>query len=594
MTYDQIVIFALLGLVLALLIWGRWRYDAVAFGALVAALVLGVVPYEEAFSGFGHPATVVIALVLIVSKGLSNAGVVDRLGRIVSSDGRPVPLHIAIMAGIGALLSAVMNNVAALALLMPLDLQAAAKAKRAAGKTLMALSFATILGGLVTLIGTPPNIVVAAFRDSALGSPFGFFDFAPVGGAVALAGLAFIALIGWRLVPVSEKSENATEGFDLQDYIAEGRITEKSPLVGETAREAEARLADASAEAPVELIAILRNGVRLSTVNPSLRIAAGDVFVIEAPGEQIEPAMKELGLEYLLPEQQEEKALQDLTFIELVVPPGAWLEGRSAGGSGLFYRFALSLVGVSRRGRRVQQRLRNLRIEAGDVLLLLVPEGRQGEVISWTGCLPLEPRGLPSVKEPKALLAAGIFAAAIGLASAGLLPLTAAFALCVMLFLALRLIGGAEAYGAIEWPVIVLLGAMIPLGAALEASGGTAIVASGLLTLAAGQPAWVAVGLLLVITMTLSDVLNNVATAVIAAPVGLQMAEALDVNPDPFLMAVALGASCAFLTPIGHKNNILVLGPGGYRFGDYWRMGLPLEILIVALGLPTILLVWPL
>jgi di/tricarboxylate transporter len=579
-----------LAVVLALLIWGRWRYDFVAFGALMAALLLGIVPADQAFDGFVHPATIIIALVLIVSRGLTNAGVVDHLGRLLNAAPRSVPQHIGLMSGIAAPLSAVINNVAALALLMPLDMQAAAKAGRPPGTTLMALSFATILGGLLTLIGTPPNIVIASFREQALGQSFGMFDFTPVGGAAALAGLIFIALIGWRLIPATSQKARAESGFNLHDYVAEARVNEDADIIGKSASEVDARLAENGSE----LLAIVRGGVRLSAYNPSPAIREGDVLVIEAAGEDVDKLISNFDLEYLVPDQREKDALEDLTLIEVVVPPGAWLEGRSAQSSGMLYRHVVSLVGVSRRGRRIDQSLRKLRFQAGDVLLLLVPEDRQGEVIEWTGTLPLAPRGLAVTKQSHAALAAGLFIAAIAAASFGVVSLYVALALCVLAYIALGLIGGREIYSTIEWPVIILLGSMLPLGAALETTGGTAVIASGILTVTTGAPAWVALALLMVITMTLSDVLNNVATAVIAAPVGLEMARNLGANPDPFLMSVAIGASCAFLTPIGHKNNILVLGPGGYRFSDYWRMGLPLEIIVVLVSIPLLLVVWPL
>jgi len=587
---DQSIIFALLAIVLALLIWGRWRYDFVAFGALIGAVLFGVVPADQAFDGFVHPATVIIALVLIVSRGLTNAGVVDHLGRLINASPRGVPQHIGLMSIVAAPLSAIMNNVAALALLMPLDVQAAAKAERPPGTTLMALSFATILGGLVTLIGTPPNIVVASYREEALGAPFGMFDFTPVGGAAALAGLIFVALIGWRLIPASSGKAAAEADFNLHDYVAEARVKDGSPTIDESAADVDQRLAENGSE----LLAIIRGGVRLSTFDRSLTVKAGDVLVVEAAAEDVDQLMGDLGLEYLVREQRDKDALKDLTLVEVVVPPGARLEGRSAESSGLLYRFVVSLVGVSRRGRRVQESLRKVTIQAGDVLLLLAPEDRRAEIIEWTGGLPLAPRGLSVTQRSKAALAAGIFAAAILAASLGFVSLTVALSACVVLFVGLGLIGGREVYTSIEWPVVVLLGSMLPLGAALQASGGTALIADALIAVTSGAPAWAAIALLMVITMTLSDVLNNVATAVIAAPVGLNMAQNLGVSPDPFLMAVAIGASCAFLTPIGHKNNILVLGPGGYRFGDYWRMGLPLEIIIVCVSVPLLMIVWPL
>jgi di/tricarboxylate transporter len=587
---DEIILFILIGGVLGLLIWGRWRYDIVAFGALMAAVLLGVIPSDKAFEGFGHPATIIIALVLIVSRGLTNAGFVDQLARLLATNSTSVPRHVGLMSVIAALLSAVMNNVAALALLMPLDMQAAAKAKRPPGVTLMALSFATLLGGLVTLIGTPPNIVVASFRARATGEPFGMFDFTPVGGAVAVAGLIFLALIGWRLIPPTTRKSTLGTGFELKDYIAEARVKPGARIVGERVVTVRGKFIEHGSD----LLAVIRDGVRQSVSNRLLMIEADDILVIEAAAQNLDKLVGEFGLDYVGKELIDEKALQDLTLIELVVPQGARLEGRSVQSSALTYRYQVSLVGISRQGRRITNALSRTRILPGDVLLMLVPEADIAEIVELTGCLPLAPRGLSVTRHSRAAIAASLFAGAIVAASTGLITLTAALALVVVFFVALGLVGQREIYTAIEWPVIVLLGSMIPLAAALETSGGTAHVAEGLLAITSGAPAWVALTLLLIITMTLSDVLNNVATAVIAAPVGFEMARNLGVNPDAFLMAVAVGASCSFLTPVGHKNNILVLGPGGYSFGDYWRLGLPLETIIVVVAVPMLLVFWPL
>lgn len=574
---------------LGLLIWGRWRYDVAAFGALIAAIILGVIPADRAFEGFGHPATIIIALVLIVSRGLTNAGVVDQLGRLLSQQSESVPRHIGLMSAIAAPLSAVMNNVAALALLMPLDMQAAAKAKRPPGKTLMALSFATILGGLVTLIGTPPNIVVASFRAEAMGAPFSMFDFTPVGGTVALAGLIFLALIGWRLIPPTSRKATSEGGFELTDYIAEARVKQDSKIIGDRVVKVRGKFIENGSD----LLAIIRNGVRQSVSNRLLLIEADDVLVIEAAAKNLEKLVGDFGLDYVGKELIDKKALQDLQIVEFVVPIGARIEGQTVRSSGLTYRYQVSLIGISRQGRRIMKTLSETRIRPGDVLLMLVPEADIGDIVDLTGCLPLAPRGLSVAKRSRAAIAAALFTGAILTASFGLVTLTAALALVTIVFVAMGLIGPREVYTTIEWPVIVLLGSMIPLGAALEVSGGTAHIAQGLLAITSGAPAWVALALLMIITMTLSDILNNVATAIIAAPVGLEMARNLGVNPDPFLMAVAVAASCAFLTPVGHKNNILVLGPGGYSFGDYWRLGLPLEIIIVAIAVPMLLVFWP-
>ena len=591
LSQDQAILFVLLIAVFGLLIWGRWRYDLVAFGALVVALLTGVVPVDQAFSGFGHPATVIIALVLIVSRGLSNAGVIELVSRWIVDSGRSVMAHIGLMAGVSAALSAVMNNVAALALLMPIDLQAAAKAKRSAALTLMPLSFATILGGMITLIGTPPNIIIAAFREDALGSPFGMFDFAPVGAVTAVAGVLFVTLVGWRLIPAARSETDAPqELFELEDYIAELTVTEDSDSVDKTLGELE----EAIEEREAEVLGILRNGRRLSA-RASTKVKEDDVIILQGGAEAIEAAAGTLKLDYGEDEADPEHLKdEDLEMLEVVVPSGSRAEGRSTQSLGLRWRHGVTLLGVSREGKPFRERLRKLTIQAGDVLLLLVPQARHAELVNWLGVLPLAARGLQVVQRHKAGLAVGIFAAAIAAASFGLIYLPVALAAVAVLYAFLRIVPPGQIYESVEWPVIVLLGAMIPIGKALESSGGTALLAQGLVDVSSAYSAVVALALLMIVTMTLSDVINTTATAVIAAPIAVGTAQRLDVNPDAFLMAVAVAASCAFLTPIGHKNNTIILGPGGYRFGDYWRMGLPLEILVVAVSLPMILLVWPL
>jgi di/tricarboxylate transporter len=591
-TADQSILFALLGVVFVLLIWGRWRYDLVAFAALCVALVAGVVPKEEAFSGFGHPATVIIALVLIVSRALSSSGAIELVARYVINGSRRLAVHIGIMAGLAAGLSALMNNVAALALLMPVDLQAAAKAKRSPALSLMPLSFASILGGMITLIGTPPNIVIAEFRNAALGSPFRMFDYAPVGLACALVGVAFVALIGWRLIPAARgEQDSGAELFKLKDYIAELRVAEESKAIGRTAAELE----QAAEEHDVLVLGIIRSGQRLAGLAAHTVIEKGDVLVVEATPEgldQLAGSQKlTLGSSELAGAMLKEG---DLDLVEVVVPEGAFIEGRSAISVGLLYRHGVSLLGVSRQGQRFAERVRRLTIRPGDVLLLLAPSQRLGEVTSFLGCLPLAERGLQVIQRDKAWQATAIFAGAVLLASFGVLYLPIALACAAVLMVLLNILPLRQVYGAIEWPVIVLLGSMIPIGSALEASGGTALIAGGIVGLTEGFGPAIVLAILIVVTMCLSDVMNNTATAVIAAPIAVDIAARLNANPDPFLMGVAVAASCAFLTPIGHKNNTLIMGPGGYRFGDYWRMGLPLEVLIIAVAVPAILLFWPL
>jgi len=592
MTTDQTILFSLLFVVFALLIWGRLRYDLVAFMALIAALVLGVVPKEQAFSGFGHPATVIIALVLIVSKGLSNSGVVEQLARQVSRFSHSLQTHIAGMSGIAAALSAVMNNVAALALLMPVDMQAASKAKRSPALTLMPLSFATILGGMITMIGTPPNIIIAEFRQQATGTSFSMFDFAPVGLACAVVGVLFVATIGWRLLPARYKEQQTAQKlFDVSGYVAELHVPEDSPAIGQRVRDLDA-LAE---EEDVAVIGLIRRGKRLPGQARLSEVRVGDILVVEAVPEAIDKIVGVLKLDYQARGQDTGPlSNEDMTLLEVVVPGGARIEGRAAYTLRLQNRFDVTLLGVSRQGKQFRERVRTLEIRAGDVLLLFGPGELLAEVSSWLGTLPLAGADkLTPTKRHKAWLAAGLFAAAIILASVGVLYLPVALSIVVAAFVLLNILPARQVYESIEWPVIVLLGSMIPLGVALETSGGTGLLAAAITGLADGYSPVVVLTLLMIVTMTLSDVMNNTATAVIAAPVAMDIANHLQVSADPFLMAVAVAASCAFLTPIGHKNNTLVMGPGGYRFGDYWRMGLPLEVLVIVVSIPMIVWVWP-
>lgn len=590
MTTDQIILFSLFGAVFALLLWGRYRYDIVAFSALLVGVLLGVVPTDQAFSGFGHPATIIVALVLVVSAGLVRSGAVHLITRTMVDSSRSLGGHIALMGGIGGVLSAFMNNVAALALLMPVDIQTARKAKRAAGLSLMPLSFATILGGMATLIGTPPNIIIASIREDSLGEPFAMFDFAPVGAVTAAAGLLFVALVGWRLIP--QREDTVLEASEIADYIAELTVPEGSDLIGKRLIELE----EAANKADVAILGVIRDGKRRygAAINTMLR--EGDALVLEAKPDALDEFRASLSLAFA--DKQREERLQaegdGLDIVEVVVPQTSRLVGRTAQNVGLHWRQQSVLMGISRQGRKITSQVRNTTIRAGDILLLLVPKATGRDVTDWLGTLPLADRGLAVTQDKKTWLAIGLFGAAVAAASVGLVYLPIALGLVVMAYVLTRIVPLNELYTHIEWPVVVLLGSMIPLGAALEDVGGTELIAGGLVSLTEGMPAWVILSVLMIVTMSLSDVLNNTATTIVAAPVGIQMAQGLGVSPDPFLMAVAVAASSAFLTPIGHKNNTLILGPGGYKFSDYWRMGLPLEILVVAVSIPAILLFWPL
>lgn len=605
MSQAQLLIVSILGATVVMFIWGRWRHDIVALGALLACVLTGLLPGADAFAGFGHPAVITVACVLVLSQGLQASGVVDALAqRIVPASAGPA-LSIAALTGLATVLSAFMNNVGALALLMPVAIQIAARRKLPPGRILMPMAFGSILGGMTTLIGTPPNLIVSGFRAENGAGGFAMFDFAPVGVAVAGAGLLFVVLGGWRLVPSRERGGG--DGFEFGAYLTEARVPQNAKAVGMTLRELEKALDEADAQ----VVGLVRDDVRIPAPTPARKVRVGDILIIEADPEALAAALSTLGLKLEEDKREEikvrgtgdteaaketDRAIQseDIALLEVAVLPTSALAGRSAADISLRTSYGINLLAVSRRGRRSMARLRSMALKPGDVLLLQGAPDTLAEFAAQTGCVPLAQRPLRLPNKREALLASGIMVAAVAGAASGLVPAAVAFAVGVLAAIVFRVIPPRKVYDAVDWPVIVLLGALIPVAGAMETTGAADLLARWLLDgLAYGRPV-LALSVIMVITMALSSFMNNAATAAAMCPIAIGAALRLGVNTDPFLMAVAVGASCAFLTPIAHQNNTLILGPGGFRFGDYWRLGLPLEILVVAIGVPMILAVWPL
>ncbi|WP_353644817.1 SLC13 family permease [Mesorhizobium sp. WSM2239] len=588
MTFDQIFIFALLGAVFAMLVWGRIRFDLVAFSALIIGVIGGAVSAEQAFAGFGHETTLIIAFVLVISRAMVNAGVVEMIARYVVSASRPLPAHIGVMAMIGAALSAIINNVAAIAILMSLDIEAAKKAGRSPSLSLMPLSYATILGGMVTMIGTPSNIVIAQFRGRALGEPYSMFDFAPVGLVVATVGIAFVAIAGWRFIPQRQAEGATSVQGDAGLFVAEAKVPEKSDVIGKTP----ADLVELSDEHDVIVLGLIRSGKRLPGFARREVIRKGDFLVLEGEPASVEAFAGAAKLD--LTHREKELGLTDKStkLIEAIVPENSRADGRSAFGLGLMVNYGVTLLGVSRKGKRFRERVRKLTMRPGDVLLLLGPEKRLSLATEWLGVLPLAQKEHAVIQRRKAMLTISVFVASVGASVAGLIPLSIALAIVVAAYAVLNIVGPREIYDSVEWPVIVLLGSLIPLGTAFEEAGGTELIANAIVGQTGGFPVWAILAVVMAVTMVLSDFLNSIATSLIAAPIGVGVAQAVGASPDAFLMGVAIAATCGFLTPIGHKNNTIIMGPGGYRFGDYWRIGVPLEMLTIAVAVPATLLFW--
>ena len=618
MTTPQILIFSILLATMALFVWGRFRHDIVALMALMACVVGGLVPTVDAFAGFGHPAVITVACVLVLSQGLQNTGVVDWLARAVLPHEAGRLSSMAALMGLGALLSGFMNNVGAMALLMPIAVQVSGRLDLTPGQVLMPLAFGTILGGMTTLIGTPPNLIVSGFREEAGLGNFAMFDFAPVGVAVALVGVTFVALIGWRLVPARKSS--AADGFDTEAYLTEVRVPKDSKAVGLSLRAFEHEVEDSE----VQIVGLVRNEVRMIAPHGGRRIRADDILALKADVDALAEALSvfDIKLEAQEPsdakktkasksaeasddegknakvtkadDEESSKRDEDIVLRELAVLPGSTIVGRSASDLRLRTRYGLNLLAISREGRAPKARLRTLKLKSGDLLLMQGPSEVMADFINDTGCVPLGERELRIPDTRMAIIAGAIMLGSVGIVTLGLLPAAAAFTLGVIVSMLLRTVPPRQVYTAIDWPVIILLAALIPVAGAMQTTGAADLLARFLVDTVAQGNAIAALAVVLITTMFLSDVMNNAATAAVLCPIAIGIAATLGVNPDSFLMAVAIGASCAFLTPIGHQNNTLILGPGGFRFGDYWKLGLPLEVLVVVVSIPLLLIVWPL
>lgn len=589
MTVDQIILLLILTTLLVLLIWGRWRYDIVALGALFTASILGVVPQSEIFSGFGNPATVTVILVLIISFGLTRSGAVDYILPILEPFKHRPYLHIAALTFMAAFLSMFMNNVGALALLMPIAIQSTTKAGRAPATVLMPLSFGSILGGLVTLIGTPPNILIASYREEVSGEAFAMFDFSLVGGGVALLGILFLLLVGWRLVRVNKQSAGL-ELFEVEEYLFELKVGEGSPLIEEQL----GKVKSALRKKKMDLLSVAhrKKVIRSITLKTEQELHRGDYLMVQGSHEDVAAFADEnsLTLHTAMNGVHEVLHSDEKQFAEVVVTPNCSLLGETPASSSFSSRYKVNLIAVSRSGQPHRSRLREFKFKVGDVLLLYGEEEQIQEAIGKMNCYPLAQRSIGLLKNNKSTPALVIFVAAIALVASGLLSIQLALGIATVVMALAKVMPVRDFYEGVDWPVVVLLGAMIPLGGALETTGTTDLLVSGILAVAGNLSPVMIMVLILIITMTVSDVLNNAATAILMAPIAYNLALSLELNPDAFLMAVAIGASCAFLTPIGHQNNALIMGPGGYKFGDYWRVGLPLEILIVAVATPLLLL----
>lgn len=591
-TVAQFTIFGIILVTLALFIWGKWRYDLVAMFALFAVVVCRLIDPDVALQGFGHPAVLTVAAVLVVSRGLHNAGIVDALAaKLIPWTANPV-MHVGVLTLAVAIFSAFMNNVGALALFLPVALATAHKHKRSPSLVLMPLAFGSILGGLLTLIGTPANIIVSSFRYSHFQEPYSLFDFTPMGGIVTLACIAFITFFSRWLIPqrADADSDSTEEYFRIVDYLIELKVTEGSSFIGQSIRKFGQLLGE-----DVVIVGLVRAQKTMPQPSPARKIQLDDVLVVRANPENLPSKLAGTGIHVLTANSKQLQDLQSeqVRIVEVIVTPDSSLIGHSPVTLARRSGQTIQVMAISRSGKPIKSRLRHQRFRVGDLCLLQAEDDNLQENLSVYGLIPLGEKQFTVNRKPQIKLALCLFAGSLALSVTGVLPITYAFFLCIGAYLATGILHTREIYQDIEWPIIILLAALIPVGLALEETGGAVWLANGMVDLLEGAPVWVTLGMLIATTILMSNVLNNAATAVLMVPIAAEIAKDLGANHDPFLMAVALASSCAFLTPIGHQSNTLVMSPGSYRFGDYWRLGLPLELIILFLGTPVILWLWP-
>jgi di/tricarboxylate transporter len=586
---DQAILAIILVILMGLLVWGKWRYDAVTLICLATLVLLDIVPAKDAFLGFGHPAVVTVALVLLISKGLQEAGMVSLAGNFISRFTLSENQYLIVIMVIAAFLSSFMNNIGAMALLLPITLSVCQKMNWNPSKFLMPLAFASILGGMNTVIGTPPNIIIAQYREEyTQAGAFQFFDYSYVGLAVSIIGILFIALIGFRFVKVRENDGDTTRLIDLKNYLFEVKVRDDSNAIG-------MRLSEIKkiSGPETEVLGVVNETGGVSRVSMAKKIQSGQVLVIKTSPDEIASIQERLGFE--IAENLNTIQESDLAEIEVMVTAGSRLIGRKHDFLKRLASEDLALLGLWRRGAKFRTRLAKEAFKVGDVLLLGVrtidDEGVK-ERIKHLGLMPLMERDLQTIPSRSRLLKSLIFfVAAITLTAFNVMNIVVAFLLCVIAFISIKVLNG-NLYRNIEWPIVVMLAAMIPVGEALVSTGISENIANFISTSTHGMDLPWLILMILVITMFVSDIVNNAATAVIMAPIAANLASQVGQPVEPFLMAVAVGASCAFLSPIGHQCNTLVMAPGNYKFGDYWRLGLPLECVIVLISIPMILFVW--
>ena len=588
MTIPQWLSIATLTGMMMLFVWGRFRYDVTAVIALLAALGLGIVSPKNAFSGLSDDIVVIVGSALVVSAAIQRSGVVETLLARVAQFTRTVPSQLSLLITSVGVLSGMIKNVGALAMMMPAAFQLAKKSGTSPSVYLMPMSFASLLGGLTTLIGTSPNIIVSRVREDMTGEPFGMFDYLPTGLGLLVVGLVFLRF-AYRLLPADRRAAPLLgEALDISAYVTEATVAEDSPAIGETIDEF-----TECHESEISVTGLIRGNLP-GQIGPMVRLREGDVLILGGEPDALERVIVADRLSLAGEGKPGMDAGDGIGVLEAVIKADSALIGRTAGRLLLRERFGINLIAASRAGENLTSRIGQIVLQAGDVIVLQGPTTLLPDRLAKLGALPLAERDIRLGSSRRSLLPGAILAVAIVSTASGLVPVAIAFFAAAAMMVITGTLPLDEAYEAIEWPILIMLAALIPVSASLQSTGAADVIAKQLAILATQLPPWGAVAMILIAAMAVTPFLNNAATVLVMAPIAVVFSQQLGFRPEPFLIAIAVGAGCDFLTPIGHQCNTLVFGAGGYRFGDYARLGAPLSLLVILVGTPLILWSWPL
>ncbi len=583
---EQIIISVIIITTLIFFIWGRWRYDVVALLALFTVTFLGLLSIEEMFLGFVHPVVVLIIAMLLMSNALINSGAIDFIGRHLKFANYHYILQLFILLLFTVFLSAFVNSMGALAFVIPIGLRMARQTGVSFSIFLMPLAFASHFGGSMTLVGSASNIIVSGIRAQEI-APFGFFDFMPVAFPIAIISILFIVIVGWRLVPKREGvfSENSF----LKNYVTELKILENSPAIGKTLKEFQ----DFSKE-HFAIFAVVRGKKYIFEPSSSFVLKKEDVIVVEAEMSCLEVliSIAKLEIVYKKPFEDDKKHTDELEISEVVISGSSFLIGETAKDFDLHNNYQINFLALHRAGKRIKKRLKAIRLKEGDVLIIQGKKEKIDRFARAFGLLSLRKKDFHfEGKKESALLASFIFGLSILFSVIGVFPVHFVFIFGAMIMGMAGLVSFKKTYSSIDFSVIVLIAVMLQLGDIFYKTGAASSFAEILLLFEGISPE-VALGIILLLSIWLSDILSNVTVAVLLAPVSFSIAQQLGVSVDPFLIAVAIGSGSSYLTPLGHQSNIFVMGMGGYKFGDYWKLGLPLELITFFGGMFLILRFW--